>query len=284
MDIPAKLVKELRDRTGAGFMDAKRALIEANGDLDAAAEVLRKTGLAKADKRLDREAKEGKIGFWLAEDRSRGIMVELNCETDFVARTDEFKAFLQAIINAVRKNSPKDMDALKALPLEEFNNDTVENQIKEHIARIGENIKLKRFADYTLSQDKGIVDIYLHPGDMLGVMVELEAEDTPENAEVAHNIAMQIAATEALAVSRQDLPEDVVAKEKEIYRDQLKQAGKPEHVLDRAVEGKMKSFFAERVLLEQSYIKNPDITVADYLKSVGDPRVVRFVRFKVGED
>jgi hypothetical protein len=112
MDIPAKLVKELRDRTGAGFMDAKRALQEANGDLDAAAEVLRKTGLAKADKRLDREAKEGKIGFWLSDDRSRGIMVELNCETDFVARTDEFKAFLDAIVNAIKQNKPENLDAL----------------------------------------------------------------------------------------------------------------------------------------------------------------------------
>jgi len=288
MDIPVKLVKELRDRTGAGFMDAKKALEEAGGDLDKALDVLRRRGLAQADKKLDREAKEGKIGMWLSEDRKRGVILELNSETDFVARTDDFSKLLSALTRAVAELGPADLSALLDLPLSDYGNAKASDVIKEHVARIGENIRLKRFALYE-AKPGAILDIYIHPGDMLGVILEIEAPEGEKSLEIARNIAMQIAAMEPIAVSREDIPPEVLEKEKEIYRQQAIEQGKPEKVLDRIVEGKLKTFYEEKVLLEQAYIREQGMTVADYLanasKELGSPvRVIRFARFKVGED
>jgi len=287
MEIPAKLVKELRDRTGAGFMDAKKALQEAGGDLDKAVDVLRKTGLAKADKKLDREAKEGKVGSWLADDRKRGLLLELNCETDFVSRTDEFNALLGALVKAVRDGKPRDVDALSATNLPDFGNQAVSDIIKEHIARMGENIRVKRFAVYE-AEPGAIVEIYIHPGDMLGVMLAIQAPATEAGQEVARNIAMQIAAMEPYAVSREEIPGEILEKEKEIYRDQALKSGKPEKILEKIVEGKLRLFYEERALIEQPYVKEQGLTVADYLARVSQEinspvRVLKFTRFKVGE-
>jgi elongation factor Ts len=288
MDIPVKLVKELRDRTGAGFMDAKRALEEAGGDLDKALDVLRTRGLAQADRKLDREAREGKIGMWLSEDREKGVILELNSETDFVARTEDFGKLLSSLTRTVAETGPADLAVLLETTLPDYGNDRALDVIKEHVARIGENIRLKRFALYS-AEPGAIVDIYIHPGDMLGVILAMEAPDGEASLEIARNIAMQIAAMEPVSVSREDLPPEVIEKEKEIYRQQAIEQGKPEKVLDRIVEGRLRTFYEERVLLEQAYIREQGMTVADYLagasKELGSPvRVLRFTRFKVGED
>jgi len=288
MDIPVKLVKELRDRTGAGFMDAKKALEEAEGDMDKALEILRTRGLAKADKKLDREAKEGKIGMWLSEDRKRGVILELNSETDFVARTEDFAKLLSALVRAVAEAGPEDLNALLETPLPDYGNAKASDVIKEHVARIGENIRLKRFAFYE-ARPGALLDIYIHPGDMLGVILEMEAPEGEKSLEIARNIAMQIAAMEPISVSREDVPPEVIEKEKTIYRQQALEQGKPEKVVDRIVEGKLKTFYEEKVLLEQSYIREQGITVSDYLanasRELGSPvKVIRFTRFKVGED
>ncbi|MEO0181683.1 MAG: translation elongation factor Ts [candidate division WOR-3 bacterium] len=288
MDIPVKLVKELRDRTGAGFMDAKKALEEAGGDIEKALDVLRTRGLARADKRIDREAKEGKIGMWLSPDRTKGIILELNSETDFVARTDEFGKLLSALLSAVAENEPQDLNALLDTPLPQYENAKASDVIRDHIARIGENIRLKRFAFYKTNPGS-FIEIYIHPGDMLAAMVVIEAPENERTRELARNIAMQVAAMEPISVSRDDLPQDVIEKEKAIYRQQAIEQGKPEKVIERIVEGKLKTFYEERVLLEQTYIREQGMTVADYIsafsRELGVPvKVLRFVRFKVGED
>lgn len=288
MDIPVTLIKELRDRTGAGFMDAKRALEEAGGDIEKALDVLRARGLARADKRIDREAREGKVGMWLSPDRNKGVLLELNSETDFVARTDEFLNLLSVLVRTVVKNEPADPAALAETPLPDYGNAMASDVIKEHIAKTGENIRVKRFALYKAAPG-AIIDIYIHPGDMLGVIVEVEAAGGEKTAEIARNIAMQVAAMEPVSVSREDIPPEIIVREKEIYRQQAIEQGKPEKVLDRIVEGRLKTFYEERVLLEQSYIREQGMTVADYLaaasKDTGSPiRILRFARFKVGED
>lgn len=288
MEIPVKLVKELRDRTGAGFMDAKKALEETGGDMEKALDVLRTRGLARADKRIDREAKEGKIGMWLSPDRKKGVILELNSETDFVARTDEFAKLLSVLTRMVAESEPADPTALLELPLLDYGNTKASEVIRDHVARIGENIRVKRFALYK-AEPGSLVDIYIHPGDMLGVILSVEAPDTDKSLEIARNIAMQIAAMEPVSVSRDDLPSEIVEKEKEIYRQQAIEQGKPEKVIDKIVEGRLKTFYEERVLLEQAYIREQGMTVADYLRAASDEmgapiQVLRFTRFKVGED
>ncbi|MEO0141701.1 MAG: translation elongation factor Ts, partial [candidate division WOR-3 bacterium] len=266
MDIPVKLVKELRDRTGAGFMDAKKALEEAGGDIEKALDVLRTRGLARADKRIDREAKEGKIGMWLSPDRTKGIILELNSETDFVARTDEFGKLLSALLSAVAENEPQDLNALLDTPLPQYENAKASDVIRDHIARIGENIRLKRFALYKTNPGS-FIEIYIHPGDMLAAMVVIEAPENERTRELARNIAMQVAAMEPISVSRDDLPKDVIEKEKAIYRQQAIEQGKPEKVIERIVEGRLKTFYEEKVLLEQTYIREQGMTVADYISA-----------------
>ena len=283
--IPASLVKELRDRTGAGFMDAKKALVEADGDLEKAAEILRKMGVIKAEKKLSREAKEGKVKVLLSEDRKRGVIVELNCETDFVARTDEFTKLLEEAAEAILKSKPSSVEEF--LKSQAPDGGTWEDYIKSHIAKIGENIKLRRFEVLEASEG-AFLDYYIHAGDMLGVLLEAKAPQTEKALEAVHNVALQIAAMDPIAVRREDIPEEVLQKEREIYREQALKSGKPEHIVERIVEGKMKVFYEERVLLEQVYVKDQNITVGEYLKRVseelGEPvEIVRFVRFKVGE-
>ncbi len=283
--IPASLVKELRDMTGAGFMDAKKALVEADGDLQKAAEILRKMGVIKAEKKLSREAKEGKVKVLLSDDKTKGVIVELNCETDFVARTDDFTKLLEDIAKALLEAEPSSVEDF--LKLKAPDGSTWDEYIKSHIAKIGENIRLRRFEIIKASEGAWL-DSYIHAGDMLGVVVEARAPRSEEAAEAVHNIALQIAAMDPIAVRREDIPEEVLQKEREIYREQALKSGKPEHIVDRIVEGKMKVFFEERVLLEQIYVKDQDITVGQYLKRVseelGEPlEIIRFVRYKVGE-
>ncbi len=281
--VSMELIRKVREMTGAGIVDVKKALTEAEGDVDKAVELLRKWGIAKSEKKLTREASQGLIGHYLSDDRKMGVLLELNCETDFVAATDVFKNLLNELVELVRKLKPKSVeDFLKA----SVDGETVEEKIRLAIGKVGENIVLRRFAIYETKE--GFIDIYVHPGSMVASMVEMEPDD-PKVYPIAKDIAMQIAAMSPISVSEEDVPKEVLDRERAIYREQFLQSGKPEHIVDRIVEGKIRSFLSEVVLLNQQFIKDSSKTVKEYLeersKEVGKPiKVVRFVRFKVGEE
>ncbi len=282
--ITTEMIKQLREMTGAGIKDVKEALVEADGDFDKAIEILRKKGIAKSEKKLSRTAKQGLVGHYLSEDRKFGALVELNCETDFVAATDDFKNLLSEILNMVVKHKPSNVEEL--LSLKTDSGDTVEEKIKLAIGKIGENIVLRRFAIFETND--GLIEIYVHPGSMLAAMVEVKPDDEAI-IPVARDVAMQIAAMAPYSVSEKDFPQDVLEREKKIYREQALEQGKPENIVERIVEGKIKAFLEEKTLLAQPFIKDTGKTVGEYLeeksKELGKPiEVVRFVRFKVGEE
>lgn len=282
--ITTEMIKQLREMTGAGIKDVKEALVEAEGDFDKAIEILRKKGIAKSEKKLSRTAKQGLVGHYLSDDRKFGALVELNCETDFVAATDDFKNLLSEILDMVVKNKPASVEEL--LSLRTDSGDTVEEKIKLAIGKIGENIVLRRFAIF--ETEDGLIEIYVHPGSMLAAMVEVRPDDEAV-IPVARDIAMQIAAMAPYSVSEKDFPQDVLEREKKIYREQALEQGKPENIVERIVEGKIRAFLEEKTLLAQPFIKDTGKTVGEYLKEKSTElgksiEVVRFVRFKVGEE
>ena len=282
--ITTEMIKQLREMTGAGIKDVKEALVEAEGDFDKAIEILRKKGIAKSEKKLSRTAKQGLIGHYLSEDRKFGALVELNCETDFVAATDDFRNLLSEILSIVVKNKPSSVEEL--LSMKTDSGDTVEEKIKLAIGKIGENIVLRRFAIF--ETEDGLIEIYVHPGSMLAAMVEMKPHDEAI-IPVARDVAMQIAAMAPYSVSEEDFPQDVLEREKKIYREQALEQGKPENIVERIVEGKIKAFLEEKTLLNQPFIKDTNKTVREFLKEKSeelgkDIQVVRFVRFKVGEE
>jgi elongation factor Ts len=286
--ITADQVKKLRDQTGAGMMECKAALTEANGDLDEATTVLRKRGLASAAKKQGRTTSEGLIGNRVSADRSTGILVEVNCESDFVARTPEFQQMVQDIITEIERAGDAASDAWLKDP-----NGPVQKLITAGIAKMGENMAVPRFVRYT---GHGYIGQYIHLGGKIGVQVEFSGV-TPavsgraELATLVKEIAMQIAAaspTAAQYVSRADVPADVLDKERGIYRAQMEGSGKPANVIDKIVEGKLGSFYQQVVLPDQPSIRDPKQTVADVLtaatKTLGTPvAVTRFARLKVGD-
>ncbi len=283
-NITPELIKELRERTGAGLMDCRKALQEANGDIDKAVEILRKMGIAKSEKKLTKEAREGLIASYLSDDKKFGVLVELNCETDFVAATDDFKGLLKDILEIVKENKPRNLDELKALKLK--SDDSVDDAIKLLIGKVGENIILRRFAIFETLD--GFIEIYVHPGNKVASMVEIKPSDE-KLYQFAKDIAMQITAMSPISVSESDVPNDVIEREKNIYREQAISEGKPEKVIDRIVEGKIRAFLSEKVLLNQQFIKDNTKTVAEYKKETENQlgkeiTIVRFVRFKVGEE
>ncbi len=282
--ITTEMIKQLREMTGAGIKDVKEALVEADGDFDKAIEILRKKGIAKSEKKLSRTAKQGLVGHYLSDDRKFGALVELNCETDFVAATDDFKNLLSEILGMVVKHRPSSVEEL--LSLKTDSGDTVEEKIKLAIGKIGENIVLRRFAIFETKD--GLIEIYVHPGSMLAAMVEMKPDDEAI-IPVARDVAMQIAAMAPYSVSEEDFPQDVLERERKIYREQALEQGKPENIVERIVEGKIRAFLEEKTLLAQPFIKDTGKTVKEYLKEkseeLGKPiEVVRFVRFKVGEE
>jgi elongation factor Ts len=286
--ITADQVKKLRDQTGAGMMECKVALTEANGDVDEAVTVLRKRGLATAAKKSGRATSEGVIGNRIAADRSTGILVEVNCESDFVARTDQFKQLVQNILTEIERAGDAAHDGWLKNP-----DGPVQKLIVAGIANMGENMVAPRFVRYS---GHGYIGQYIHMGGKIGVQVEFSGV-TPavsgreELTAVVKEIAMQIAAaspTAAQYVSRADVPADVLEKERSIYRAQMEGSGKPAAVLDKIVEGKLASFYQQVVLPDQPSIRDPKQTVADVLtaatKTLGTPvSVTRFARLKVGE-
>ncbi|ARA94083.1 MAG: elongation factor Ts [Bacteroidetes bacterium] len=275
MAISAKDVKRLRDMTGVGMMDCKKALEEANGDFEAAVELLRKKGQKVAAKRADREAKEGLITTALSDDRRVGVMAEVNCETDFVARNDEFAAFAQAVADLILAERPADLEALRALPMD---GQTVGEAVIEMTGKIGEKIDIRRFV--ILTAEDGQVIAYIHPGAKLGVLVSAAGEGDVEA--VGRDVAMQVAALNPIAVTREEVPEEVRAKELEIGREAARNEGKPEHIIDRIAQGKLERFYKDHVLLEQPFVKDASVSVQEMLKQ-HNVTVTRFVRFALGD-
>ncbi len=272
MAITAALVKELRERTGAGMMECKKALVEMDGDIDTAIEHMRKTGLAKADKKAGRIAAEGLIIFKSSNDGKTAAMVEVNCETDFVTKGEDFLGFANAVAQAALDNQPADLDALLAIPLNSGN--TVADATKALIAKVGENMNVRRFV--ARSTD-GVLAAYLHGG-RIGVLVELQGGDEA----LAKDIAMHIAASKPACVAESDVPAELIEKEKEIFAAQAAESGKPPEIVEKMVGGRIKKFLKEITLLGQPFVKNPDQTVEQLVKAAGTT-VVAFDRLEVGE-
>jgi elongation factor Ts len=274
MTISATLVKELRERTGSGMMECKKALTETNGDIDAAIELMRKSGQAKADKKASRVAAEGLIQIATSTDHKDAIIVEVNCETDFVARDTNFVDFVKRVTDLALQHKATNIDTLANVIYDTKNNETVDQARKNLIAKIGENISIRRLHHL---HSEHYVGSYLH-GTRIGVLVALDKV----NAELAKDIAMHVAANNPIVVSPQEVPADVIAKEREIYTAQAEGSGKPADIIAKMVDGRIKKYLDEVSLLGQPFVKNPDITVAKLLQENG-ASVTAFVRFAVGE-
>ena len=272
MQITAAMVKELRERTGSGMMECKKALQEVDGDMETAIENMRKSGLAKADKKAGRTAAEGLVSIALSDDKKEAAIVEVNCETDFVSGGDEFKAFTAEIAQTILANSPADIAALSEMTL--ANGKTVEVTRQDMVAKIGENIQMRRFERRSTD---GAFGSYNH-GIRMGVLVELSKDDQ----ELIKDLAMHIAATNPTCVNESEVPEEMLAKEKDILVAQAKESGKPDDIIEKMIGGRIRKYLAEITLVGQPFVKDPDQTVEKLLKSK-DAEVKSFIRFEVGE-
>jgi elongation factor Ts len=275
MAVTAESVKVLRERTGAGMMECKKALVETNGDLEAAAELMRKTGLAKADKKATRVAAEGVIVIERSDDRKRAAIIEVNCETDFVAREQDFQSFAAGVAKVALGKNPSSLEALLALALE--GSQTVDDVRRALVAKIGENIGVRRFA---VLEAPAVVGTYLH-GTRIGALVAMKSGDEA----VAKDIAMHVAAINPARVSAAEVPADEIAKERSIFVDQAKSdpktAGKPQEIVDKIIEGKVRKWLGEVTLLGQPFVKDDKQTVEQYLKTAGG-EVLSILRYEVG--
>jgi elongation factor Ts len=276
MAVTAEAVKTLRERTGAGMMECKKALVETNGDLDAAAEMMRKAGLAKADKKASRVAAEGVIVIERSPDGKRAAIVEVNCETDFVAREKDFQQFAAWVAKAALAKRPTDLNALAGAPLD--GGQSVDETRRALVAKIGENIGVRRFA---LIEAPAVIGAYLH-GTRIGALVAMKSGDEA----VAKDIAMHVAAINPARVSAADVPADEIARERAIFVEQAKSdpksAGKPQDIVDKIVEGKVRKWLNEITLLGQPFVKDDKQSVEQYLKKAGG-EVLSIIRYEVGE-
>jgi elongation factor Ts len=274
MKITAELVKTLRERTGAGMMECKAALVETDGDIDQAADALRKKGIAKADKKAGRIAAEGVIASAMSADSKRGVLVEVNCETDFVASGEEFRRFADAVAQAALTLGDDSLETLMAARL--AGGETVEEARRGLIARIGENIGVRRLA--RLAGSAHLVR-YLHPPrDRIGVLVAYEGDDIA----LGRDIAMHVAWNRPAALHAADVPAELVAKEREIFAAQAASEGKPPHIVEKMIEGRVRKFLGEVTLLGQAFVKDPSTTVEKLLAG-SRARVLAYVRLEVGE-
>lgn len=268
MQISAAMVKELRERTGAGMMECKKALTEAGGDMEAAAVEMRKTGLAKADKKAGNTAAEGVVNIKLSDDGKRFAIVEVNSQTDFAAKAEDFIGFVGSVTDAVLNDKPADVDAIK------INGEPVEEVRKSLVAKIGENIQVRRFAT---GETSGSFGDYSHGG-RIGVVVELEGGDSA----LAKDIAMHIAASNPVCIAEENVPAGLLEKEKEILVAKAAESGKPADIVEKMVQGQIRKYLAEVTLVGQPFVKDPDQTVAQLLKAAG-ASVKAFHRLEVGE-
>ncbi|MFR6291259.1 MAG: translation elongation factor Ts [Peptococcaceae bacterium] len=270
--ITAALVKELREMTGAGMMDCKKALTECDGDMDKAVDFLREKGLSQAAKKAGRIAAEGIVGSYISDDAKVGAIVEVNCETDFVAKTDEFKDLVNTIAAHIAVVNPADVEALSA---SELNGQTVAALITEKIAKIGENISLRRFVRF---ESEGTVASYIHAGGKIVTLVEMKGG----NANLAKDIAMQVAAANPSYLDRTQVPQTELEHEKMVLTEQARNEGKPEKIIEKMVEGRIEKFYKEVCLVDQAFIKGDDEVVSNLLKKE-NAEVIRFVRYEMGE-
>ena len=271
--ITAALVKELRERTGSGMMDCKKALTAVEGDMDKAIDFLREKGLAAAAKKAGRIAAEGVVGSFVSADGKIGAIVEVNCETDFVAKTDGFKALVEKIAAHIVATKPADVEALLA---SELDGQTVEALVTASVAKIGEKISVRRFALYEAPE--GVVAAYIHGGGKIGVIVELKGG----NAELGKDVAMHVAAANPSYLERSQVPAAELEHEKEVLSEQAKNEGKPEKIIEKMVMGRINKYYKEVCLVDQEFVKDPDQTVGKLVKAAG-AEVLAFSRFQLGE-
>lgn len=276
MSISAQQVKELRDATGVGMMDCKKALQEADGDFDEAVSILRKKGQEVASSRAEKEADEGLVVTAVSDDGEAGAIVEINCETDFVARNDDFQSFANTVAERILEKRPDDLDELESLTYED--DVTIEDELVALTGRIGEKLTIRRFE--ILESDDGQIISYVHPGSKLGVLVEVYGDGQVHDA--GRDVAMQVAALEPIAVTRDEVPEDVQEEERDVAREAAVNEGKPEHVIDNIVEGKLERFFEDHVLVEQAFVKDSSMSVQEMLDDAG-LSVRQFVRYALGD-
>jgi elongation factor Ts len=272
MQITASIVKELRERTGAGMMDCKKALEEAQGDIEAAIENMRKSGIAKAAKKAGRIAAEGQIV--LRQQGGQAVILEINCETDFVGKDENFSKFANAVAETILANKPATIEQLNGLPLSGTSGQTVEAARAELVAKIGENISIRRFV---LQTNKGVAGLYLH-GVRIGVLVDMSGG----SAELARDIAMHIAASKPVCINADEVPQQLLDQEKAVFISQAQESGKPAEIIEKMVSGRISKFLKEITLLGQPFVKDPDITIEKLLKS-SNAVVNSFVRYEVGE-
>ena len=272
--ITAELVKQLREKTGAGMMDCKKVLTETDGDMEKAAELLRERGIAKAAKKSGRVAAEGLVCSYVSEDKKVGAIVEVNAETDFVAKNEEFRTFVADIAEIVANTNPADVEALLAV---KYKNEekTVKEVLTDKIATIGENMTIRRFARF---ETTGLVESYIHGDGKIAVLVELAKGDST----VAKDVCMQIAAAKPEYLNREEVPAEAVNKEMEILKVQAMNEGKPAEIAEKMVKGRIGKFYSEICLLDQEFVKDPSVKVGEMVASKGG-EIVRFARFETGE-
>jgi elongation factor Ts len=276
MSISAADVKKLRDMTGAGMMDCKKALSEADGDFDRAVEILRKKGQKVSEKRADREANQGLILSRINDDKTKAALLEINCETDFVARNEEFQADAESFLNAAFENDIDTVDDLLKIELDGL---TIEKHLEEMVGKIGEKIKIN---NVVLVTTEGTLISYIHPGNQLGVLAEFDGDLTDDD--IGKDVAMQIAAMKPISVTQDGVDSSLVEKELEIAKEQLLNEGKPEHIAEQAAKGKLRRFYEERVLLDQKFVKDNGVSVKEYLEQNNAPLVKSFHRLQLGEN
>jgi len=274
MAVTAALVKELRERTGLGMMDCKKALVETDGDIETAIENLRKSGQAKAAKKAGRTAAEGAVSTAVIDGGKTGIMVEVNSETDFVSRDDNFKNFVVKIVTRVGETRETDIEKLMALPSEEGSEASLEDTRLALVQKIGENIQVRRAE---IMSAEGALGAYTHGG-RIGVLLALTGGDES----LGKDVAMHVAAANPLVVNPQDVSSEILDKEKEIYTAQAKESGKPDNIIGKMIEGRVKKYLAEVSLVEQAFVKDPDTKVGALVKKQG-AEIAQFVRYEVGE-
>jgi elongation factor Ts len=283
MQITNEMIKHLREKTGAGMMDCKRALEQSGGNMEAAIEHLRKKGAAIGQKRSDRSAKEGAIVTRLSGDGKTGVIVEVNCETDFVGRSDDFLGFGRTVAETIERHKPSSVEALLSL---QANNRKISELLNDLLAKVGERVDIRRFEVYETSN--GVVSGYTHLGNKIGVLVEL-SRSTGDATVIGRDVAMQVAAMNPMVVSRDQIAKEVVERELDIYRTQAKNEGKAQQVIEKIVAGKLEKFYQEVCLLEQTFIKDSGRTIKEYLQDAGGATgenltVKRFDRFHLGEE
>jgi elongation factor Ts len=282
MAITAAQVNELRQKTGAGMMDCKKALTEADGDFDKAIDILRKKGAAVAAKRAEKTANEGLVLTKVSEDRSKSAIVEVNCETDFVARSNDFVTFAEDVLNTVFEKEPSSVDELLSI-------NSLNSRLNDLMGKIGEKIEVSRFA--VDKAENGVMVDYIHPGSKLGVIIRLDNVNNgkEEINGIARDMAMQVAAMKPLCVYREEVPKELVESEMDIYKELARKEGKPENMLEKIATGRLNKFFQENCLAEQAYIKDNSKSVSDLLKDFNskngsEAKLKHFRRFHLGDE